>query len=399
MKSRRIRAVWLIVATLLVGRLGWLVVERTAGSGGADRREARLPAPVEVSAVEHGPIELRRTFSGTLEAPAEFVVAPKVSGRIERLAVDLADAVARGQVVAELDDEEYRQAVAQAEADVAVARANLGEARSSLEIAERELRRMTTLRDRGIASESQFDTATVEHLARQAKYEVAQAHVTRAESALESARIRLGYTRVPASWTGGRDERVVAERFVDEGDTVAANTPLLSIVELHPMKAAFYVTEKDYGYMHPDQVASLATDAFPGESFGGHVARIAPVFREASRQALVELKVENPEHRLKPGMFVRAEIVLDRVEDATIVPVDALVRRDGDSVLFVVDSDGAMVSMRPVEVGIRDGARVQVSGDGIRGRVVTLGQQLLDDGSPITIPGERDPSVASGSTE
>jgi multidrug efflux pump subunit AcrA (membrane-fusion protein) len=77
--------------------------------------------PVEVAQIQRGPIALQRTFSGELEALAEFVVAPKVSGRVERVMVKIADTVQRGQVVAELDNDEYIQAVAQARADLEVA--------------------------------------------------------------------------------------------------------------------------------------------------------------------------------------------------------------------------------------------------------------------------------------
>ena len=100
-----------------------------------------------------------RTFSGSLQAHAEFVVAPKVSGRVERLDVDLADSVTRGQLVARLDNDEYVQALRQAQADLAVAKANLAEAESLLKIAQRELQRIDKLRQRGVSSESQVDTA------------------------------------------------------------------------------------------------------------------------------------------------------------------------------------------------------------------------------------------------
>jgi multidrug efflux pump subunit AcrA (membrane-fusion protein) len=113
--------------------------ERKSGAG-----QGRA-APVEAALIESGPIELRRTFSGTLEARAEFVVAPKISGHIEHLNVRLADAVRRGQVVAELDDDEYVQGVNQAKADLAVAKANQVEAESALEIAAREFERIKTL--------------------------------------------------------------------------------------------------------------------------------------------------------------------------------------------------------------------------------------------------------------
>jgi RND family efflux transporter MFP subunit len=371
----------------------WLAQGRLEGSGGAGGRAAgaERAVPVEVATVERGPIERRRAFTGTLEARAEFVVAPKVSGRIEGLDVDLADAVRRGQVVARLDNAEHVQAVTQAQADLAVAQANLAEAKSLLTIAQRELQRLDRLRERGVSSEAQLDVAKAEHLAKQAHVAVTRAQVTRARAELETARIRLGYTRVAADWRGGDDERVVAERYVDEGETVSANAPLLRIAELDPLTAVVFVTERDYALLRPGQRAVLATDAYPGEAFRGTIARIAPVFRESTRQARVELRVENPGRRLKPGMFVRATVVLERVEDAVIVPERALATREGREGVFVVADDGASVAWRPVRVGIRDGGRVQVAADGpgaLGGpgtRVVTLGQQLIADGSVITV--------------
>jgi RND family efflux transporter MFP subunit len=166
--------------------------------------------PVKVANVTHGPISLKRTFSGELEALAEFVVAPKVSGRVEQVFANIADLVERGQVVAELDNDEYIQAVAQAQADLAVARAKLFEAKSALEIAGREFERTESLVKRGIASDSEYDAARQDQQAKQAQLNVAAAQVAKAESALETANIRLGYTKVTAGWTGGDDYRVVA---------------------------------------------------------------------------------------------------------------------------------------------------------------------------------------------
>lgn len=379
----------IILVLLLIGAAGlsWAVFRQFQVHGGAGKgSKTSQPAPVEVGQIQRGPIEFRRTYSGSLEARAEFVVAPKVNGRIERIAVNLADTVKRGQVVAELDNDEYVQEVAQAKADLEVARANLSEAKSALEIADRDLERIRTLRGRGVASESQLDGARANHLTKQAQVEVAMAQVAKAESSLETANIRLRYTKVRASWTGGSDRRVVAERFANEGGTVSANTPLLLIVELDPITGVMSVTEKDYVRMRTGQLGTLITDAYPGETFEGRIERIAPVFRQATRQARVELTIGNAGHKLKPGMFIRVTMVLDRLAEATIVPEKALTTRDNRTGVFVVSEDGQSVSWRDVTVGIREGDRVQVEGEGLSGRVVTLGQQLVDDGSPITIP-------------
>lgn len=353
------------------------------------RGDASRSVPVETVLIETGPIVLKRTFSGTLEPLADFVVAPKVSGRIEKFLVDISDAIKQGQLVGELDNAEYVQAVAQAQADLVVAKANLTKAKSALEIAGRELERTRKLLKRGIASDSEFDALKADQLAKKAQLQVARAQLTKAASSLETARIRLGYTRITASWTGGDDDRIVAERYYDEGQTVAANQPLLLIVKLDPILGVVYVTEKDYAYLRPGQTVSLTTDAYLDAAFFGRIDRIAPIFQKATRQARVEMIIENPGHRLKPGMFVRATVVLKRVLEASIVPEQAVVIRDNKPGLFVVSEDGKSVIWRAVKLGIREGARVQVEGEGLSGRVVTLGQQLLKNGSAITIPEEK----------
>ena len=141
--------------------------------------------------------------------------------------------------------------------------------------------------------------------------------------------------------------------------------------------------------MHPEQAVTLTTDAFPGERFGGRIERIAPVFRVSSRQARVEMRIENPMRRLKPGMFINASVELGRVEGATIVPEQAVTRRGDRTGVFIVDEDGTSAIWKEVKVGIRQDELVQVAGDGLSGRVVTLGQQMISDGARISIASER----------
>jgi RND family efflux transporter MFP subunit len=327
-------------------------------------RDATRSSPVETALIETGPIVLKRTFSGTLEPLADFVVSPKVSGRIEKLLVDISDSVTQGQVVGQLDNAEYVQAVTQAQADLVVAKANLVKAKSALEIADREFARTQKLRKRGIASDSEFDALKADQLGKKAQLQVAQAELTKAASSLETAKIRLGYTRITASWTGGDGDRLVAERYYDEGQTVAANQPLLLIVELDPILGVVYVTEKDYAHLRPGQTVSLTTDAYGDSAFFGRIARIAPIFQKTTRQARVEMIIENPGHRLKPGMFMRAAVVLKKVLETTIVPEQALTTRDNKPGLFVVSKDGKSVIWRWVKLGIREGAGYRWKGKG-----------------------------------
>lgn len=358
------------------------------GADAERNRDEERVAPVAVAKVERRSIESRQVFSGTLSAFAEFTVAPKVEGRIIRIAVDEAETVNRGQVVAEIDDAEYVQAQAQAEADVAVAEAELMQARNGLEIARRENQRVETLRERGVASDSQYDTIQAEFLSAQAQLRVAEARLQRARAQLEMARLQLSYTRVTADWPEGDDERIVAERYLDEGQIIRPNDPLLRIVEIDPVLAEIYVTEKDYSRMRPGQRAVLVTDAFPERTFKGEILRVASIFRETTRQAKVEIRIDNPDTALKPGMFVRATLTMARVEDALTIPEAALTVREGTTGVFAVNGSGDSVKWVPVELGLSDGKRVELVNSELSGRVVTLGQHLINDGSPVVIARE-----------
>lgn len=371
--------------------IGWLLFTGISTEAGRAPTSHDAPIPVEVADVRKAPMEHRRTFTGTLEAAASVDVAAKVAGRVEKIGVDLGDIVQRGQVIAELDAEEYAQAVAQAKADVAVAEAERSAAAKTVEITRRAFKRVEDLHSRSIAADQELDTLRAEKLTAEAQVAVTGSRVSRARAALKAASIRMEYTRVVADWSDGDESRVVAARHVDEGVTVAANTPLVSIVELDPVVVVVYATEKDYASLHAEQAVEIETDAFPGETFVGKVTRIAPVFRVESRQARVELTVENPDGRLKPGMFVRARTVLERIEDAVAVPKDALVDRNDEKVVFIVADDGKHVEQRPVEVGVESEGWVQVEGEGVSGRVVTLGQHQLEDGMEVSIVEETTP--------
>jgi len=389
-------------------------------------RAERPPAPVEAAAMRVGDLVQRRTFSGTLEATRDFMVAPKVGGRLATLEVDIGDVVEEGTVIATIDDAELVQLVAQSEAEVAVARADLGEAESAHILAERALKRVESLSQQGITSQAELDTAQVNEFARRSRVEVTRAQILRAEAELEGARIRQGHARVVASWGDGapeetpadaprsaagraspeggqRDQRIVGRRFVAAGGFVAAGTPLVSIVDLDPIHAVITVPERDYALLEVGLSASLATDAYAGESFTGVISRLAPVFNRSTRQARVELVIENAALRLKPGMFVRATLELERVTGVAIVPYAALAERATETGLFVLDEDGARVTWVPVAVGVREADDVAVQGAGIDAlaaagrRVVVLGQELCDDGARVRAidHASRGPAAAS----
>lgn len=383
------RIVW-IAGGAIFFVLGFLLVILRIQSNSIDiaKEETERLVPVEVVAVQRGPLSLHRTFSGTISPSAQFAVAPKVSGRIQRLLVDVSDPVVRGQVVVQMENEEFKQEVIEAEARLAVAEANRDEAVSHFVITRRQLERAKTLNARGIASESSYDSVQAEFLTGQSAVKVAEANLTREDALLRAARIRLGYTEVKADWQHGDNERTVAERFVDEGNTVAANTPILTVVEIDPVIGVIQVTEKDYPQIRLGQQAKLQADGFPDKIFIGTVSRISPIFRESSRQAEIEIQIANPKHLLKPGMFIRCTLELDRVETAISVSEMALTKRNNQLGVFRVTENSTSVEWVEVKPGFKSGNQVQLKDPELSGRVVTLGKQFLKEGSKIRIVAE-----------
>jgi RND family efflux transporter MFP subunit len=376
-----------------LGLLGWQAYQKMSVSRqGVDRQRRNAPVAVEVMPVKIATIREVGSFTGTLYPLSSFVLAPKIAGRLEKIMVHIGDTVKSGQLVAVLDDDEYRQQVSQAQAELEVAQAMLQERKSTLENARREYERTVELRKKKIASESQLDAADSEFLTHQAELKVATAQVSQKEAALNMANVRLSYAQiqVPANHTTG--DRVVGERFVDEGAMLAPNTPIVSILDIGKLIAAIYVIERDYPKIRPGLEAMISTDAFPGRTFTGNVIRIAPLLKEESREARVEIEIPNPLTLLKPGMFVRVQIQFEQHENATVIPTAALVKRNGTQGVFLADLAEKKARFVPVTVGIISTGQAEVLDPPLSGAVVTLGHHLLEDGAAIILPEQNPPA-------
>jgi RND family efflux transporter MFP subunit len=383
------RYFFLLVMVIVAGFIGWKVYDKvTSAKENSGGSRGVVPVAVEIVPVRKTSIKRIGTFTGSLFPKSQFVVAPKIAGRLEKLFLNIGDRVKEGQLVAALDNDEYLQQVDQARAEMEVARATLEESRSALETSKRELERTVALRKKKIASESEMDAAKAEYTNQEAKLKVAVAQVSQKQAALKAAQVRLSYTQIRVSWNDQNGSRVVGERFVDEGAMLAPNTPLLSVLDISSMIAAVHVIERDYSMVRVGQDATVATDAFPGKSFFGRIVRIAPLLKETSREARVEIDIPNPEDLLKPGMFARVRIEFEEHADATVVPLSALVKREGQQGVFLADTEQKKARFVPVTTGIMQEKDAEILSPPLSGSVVTLGHHLLEDGSEIILAGK-----------
>jgi RND family efflux transporter MFP subunit len=380
-----------LLVLAIFGIAGWQAYKRISASAnkkGISRSAA--PVAIETRPIRKDVIRDIGIFTGSLLPKSQFIVAPKVAGWLKKLLVNIGDTVQQNQVIAILDDEEFTQQVEQVRAELLVAKANAENCTSDLDIAKREYERAKALREKQIASASELDESEAAFNACQTRLKVSLAQVAQKEAALKAADVRLSYTKVQAFWEDGDEPRVVGERFVDEGALLQVNEPIVSILENNTLIALVYVIERDYQKIKVGQQSVVTTDAYPGKTFTGGVVRIAPMLKESSRQARVEIEVPNPQQLLKPGMFVRAKIEFARHDNAMLIPFTALVRREDKEGIFIVETNNLKARFVPVTTGIINGELVEVIEPKISGLVVTLGNHLIEDGSDIILPKKKD---------
>ena len=369
------------IVALFVLFLLWRVVVLIIGSEDASRQRGRPPVAVEVGEVIYEPIRDIREFTGTVYPLYLYIIAPKISGRIIDMKKRIGDSVTKGEIIVKIDDAEYQQEVIEAEANLKIAEASLSETKSQLELSQQELKRVQSLQEKGIASPSELDTAQSTFTAQQSRLKLTQAQVEQRESALKSAQIRLRYSILTAPEPG-----YIGERFVDEGTLLSPNTPIVSVIGIDQVIIKTNVIERDYGLLQIDQSAEIMVDGFSDMRFSGNVSQIAPLLQESSRVAQIEIAVNNDSHKLKPGMFANINIVIEEKSNAQVIPGTALVKRNGNSGVFIVREGETITHFIIVNTGIITQDKVEILDPKLDGMVVTLGHHLLEDGGAVLLP-------------
>ena len=383
------KLILLVLFLAATGCIVWLYL--TAQQRPGRRGNAASAVAVEIALVKSSDLSDRAVFTGSIRANERIDAAAKFNEIVREIYVDAGDFVERGDLLARLNDEQYVLDVEQAEANLAVAKANANDANQQLEITLRDIERARRLRDETVISAQEFDRYAATHQTQQAKYEVAAAQVNLAETALRTVKVRLGNTRILAEWTGGADRRLVARRHIDAGSLARTNDPVVTIIDIVTVKAVITVSEREYSKMTIGYPVSVTTDAFPNRKFQGKVKRISQELGDLAREAEVEVEIDNADLALKPGMFIRAEVEFARSNNAIATPIESIVRRqDGSRGVFVIDREANKVTYHPIVEGIQDSGLVELlTGDNLLGcEVVVMGQHLLNDGSTIIVAKE-----------
>jgi RND family efflux transporter MFP subunit len=383
------------------GRMGEGPAPYSPGGRGGAGSGVRPPMPVEFADATRAAVSEQILVVGNLIGEATVQVVPRANGRLQSIDVKLADPVRRGQVIARVDDREIREQVRQAEASFQVAQASIRQRDADLKLAKTNLDRSQNLYARQLLPQQTFDDTQARYEAAQAQLDLARAQFEQAKARLDELKITLSNTVIVSPVDG-----FVGKRFLDPGAFANTNTPVVAVVDISLVRMVANLVERDVRRVPAGTQANVEVDAFPGEKFKGRVSRVAPVFDPATRTAEMEIEVPNPGFRLKPGMYARVQLTVDTRDNALTVPRAALVSLDGKNGVFVaVKSDSAQPAARssepagapaltakflPVETGIRDGERIEVTSGLTDGaRVITTGSGALKDGDRIVAAGGR----------
>lgn len=324
-----------------------------------------IAAKVEATPVVRKKMERRLSVTGALVPYAETTVSAEVSGRLTELHFDIQQMVGKGTVLARIDDTEYQLQFAQA-------KAALAQAKLTAERSEQDFARDTELMGTGSISQRAIDVSRTSRDAAQAQLTAATASVKLAEKRLQDASVR-------APIAGA-----VTSRTVNIGDYIRSPQAIAKIVQTNPLKIQVAVPERFAGAVEAGQKVELIVDAYPGEFFEGHIARLNPAMDPATRTFTVEGTVPNPGGRLKPGFFAKATIITGVIEQALVVPADALIKVDEKAMLFV--SRNGKASLTPVEIGDSENRLVEILRGVSEGdSVLVNGHTTLTDGARITV--------------
>ena len=276
-------------------------------------RVSNGPAYKEVTA-ERGPLRITVTASGLVRPIDRIELKSKASGEVVALPIEVGDAVAKGDLIARLDQVEERADLAQAEANRDIAQAELA-------LAEKNFERRQKLLGRDVISKESHDQTELE-------LAVARGKLVQAATALKRAQDRMKDTVIAAPVDG-----TILQKYVEEGQIIASGvsnvgggTPIADIADMRVVYVAAGVDEIDIGKIYVGQQATVRSEAFPEQIYSGEVVRIAPEARVEQNVTLfdVVVQVENAEERLKSGMNATVAIVVVDEPDALVIPVAAV---------------------------------------------------------------------------
>lgn len=377
---------------------------------------------VQASPVPRATIERIVSTEAVVFALHQAVITPKISAPVREFYVNRGSRVRKGQLLATLENRdlqaaatENRGAYDQAEAgyqsrvraslpeEVQKARLDVEAARATLEAEQKLYDSRQRLYNQGALARKELDQSAVSLTQARNQYEIAERHLqamqrvgreqelksaegqlTSAKGKYEGAQAQLAYSEIRSPIDG-----VVTDRPLYPGEMAAAGSPLITVMDVSQVVARAHVAQQDAALLKAGNSAIISLpgrEGDPGGELPARVTLVSPAIDPSSTTVEVWIQGSNPDGRLKPGGTVKVSAVVDKVENALVIPAAAvLTKEDGTTAVMIVASD-ERAHERHVKTGIRQGDRVQVT-DGVQEgeRVITVGAYGLADNTKVQV--------------
>ncbi|HEY3442315.1 MAG TPA: efflux RND transporter periplasmic adaptor subunit [Paludibaculum sp.] len=382
------------------------------------KEEVESPAPVQVTAVTQDTIRRIVEGDGVLFPQDQASVTPKIAAPVRKFFVNRGDFVKQGQLLAELENRDITAAAAEGKGGVDQAESNLRTTRGAsipeaavkarsdvdaaqqiLEAARNVLESRQQLYKEGALARRQVDEAQVayaqansqflsakEHLraleavAKDEQLKTASAQVASAQSHYQTLQAQLSYSQILSPISG-----IIADRPLYAGEMAMPGTPLLTVMDISRVVARVNVPQAQVGIIRVGHPAILTQHA-GAEEIEGKVIVVSPASDANTTTVQVWIQVENPGARLKPGASVHAVIVTETFKAAAVVPVAAILPgEEGGNAVLTVSSD-SRAHRKKVELGVREGDKVQILNGVQPGEeVVIVGGMGVDDKAKVKV--------------
>jgi RND family efflux transporter MFP subunit len=367
-----------VLALIIIGAASYFVFFHKKGKAPAAQtdKETAQPAakaeesalPVKVVPVKRGDLVMRLESPGEAYTEKNIALKTEVTGTIKNLNVKEGQHVRAGEVLVEIDDQEYRLRWERAEAlrlkylsdlllDKQFAPPNKEmDAASAEKIrqGEQAFSKAGALYGQGLISREEFDKAKrayesllIESGTKQDEVMAASKGLTQAEIDAEIAQLELERTRIRAPFAG-----IISDIKVSPQENISAGRDLFTLVDISRIKVQAKVLESEIGKMKVGYEAALRFSAYPGKTFKGHVEAVSPLINPEDRTCAVHIAVDNPQEEIKPGMHAEVEIAADIYKDRLLVPQEAVLVRGGRKLVFTVEE--GLAKWRYIEVGLEN---------------------------------------------
>ena len=360
-------------------------------AGIADRPQAVV---IKTAPLQRITIQRQIDVSGTLISPDQAKVSSEVAGVVREVRVELGHEVRPGEVLVQLEPRELEIALRRAASQLKQTEAQLGidgvrikepppdeqiavvrTAVANRDDARAQLARTRMLMSQKLIAQADLDTVETRVKVTEAAYQAALETVQSLKATLQDRRaaVELAQKKLQDAAIKAPVGGAVSERLVQVGEFIPEQTPVVTIVQMNPLKLRTAVQERNAELIRPNQPVQFRVESLPTKVFEGRVAFISPAVDQATRTFPVEVLVDNGARMLKPGFFAKGVILTRKDENVLAVPEEAVSTLAGVSAVFVIEKDKAR--QQTVTIGARDGKLLEVL-SGLKGDEVLATSNL-----------------------